>query len=65
MTRVAAFCVAYFQAPSPVGILNPAAPQALRIQSVFWFIFWICLFVFVVVNLFLWFGAKKRVVTEP
>ena len=56
---------AALQLPSPQSVLNPAAPQASHIQHLYWIIFWICLFVFIAVNLFFWFGAKKRVIAEP
>jgi cytochrome c oxidase subunit II len=46
------------------AVLNPASPQAARIQSVFWTVFWICLAVFVIVNLIAWCGARKRVFAE-
>jgi cytochrome c oxidase subunit II len=57
----AAILIRLLQVPSPHGALNPVGPQALRIEQLFWFIFWICLLVFVVVNLLFWFGAKRRV----
>jgi cytochrome c oxidase subunit II len=64
MIAAAALSFLTFQVPSPHGALNPVSPQALRIEQLFWFIFWICLFVFVAVNVFFWYGAKRRVIAE-
>jgi cytochrome c oxidase subunit II len=47
------------------GVLAPAGPQASGIQSVFWIVFWICLVVFIAVNLFAWWGSRRPVFTEP
>ncbi|MBV9888745.1 MAG: cytochrome c oxidase subunit II [Acidobacteria bacterium] len=53
--------VRFFQVASRQGALDPVGPRALHIEHLFWFIFWICLFVFVVVNVLFWYGAKRRV----
>lgn len=40
--------------------LNPAGPQAARLESLWWLFFWVCTAVFVIVMGFLWLAMRRR-----
>jgi cytochrome c oxidase subunit 2 len=64
MTLLSALpALALYAGPSG-AVLDPASPQASAIQSLFWIVFWICLAVFVTVNLLAWRGARKKVTSD-